>query len=198
MKRKLKFLRLLLTAAISLPLLFSSSGIARASSDDIYLIIKLPGGATIAGDSTQLGRQNQIQILTYSLAGQLPGSAGISANSRSAVRVIFNDFHITKEMDSSSTKLWESFAKGTLFSSVIIEETKPGAVAGVNGTYARYTLTNVSISSISVAVNEQDSPYEMITFAYAGITIEFYKLNQVGNFLPAGRFGWDIARNQQL
>ena len=120
-----------LVAAYVLPFSFSVGKIpeARASQSDYYLKID-----TIDGESTTLGHEKDMQVLSWSFGASNPVSTG---GGMSTGKVHFQDFHITKSIDKASPKLFLSCAGGKHLPKATLEVARPSA-GGKPVTYLTY------------------------------------------------------------
>jgi type VI secretion system secreted protein Hcp len=121
---------------------------------------------------------------------RLGGGTGVT-------RAEFDDFLITKKLDSSSPILMKLCASGQHISEVIIELVRSTSVGKV--IFARYVLNDVIVSSVNVNFGQPAGEVaEQIQFNYGIIKQEYLLTGRDGR--PAGtvRQGWDLMQNKSL
>jgi type VI secretion system secreted protein Hcp len=124
--------------------------------------------------------QSEITGFTHGLAQQ---ASSTRSNEGGAYQsdVIHNPFVITKAVDSASPKLYEALHNGIHMPKVIVELTRPTGKAPM--VYMRYTMTNVALSSVTTAAdNQSDSsfPSEVIGMTYTTFQWEYTKQDDTG------------------
>ena len=124
-----------------------------------------------------------IEVESHSWGGQAPGGTGAAQ---------FRELSITKTMDETSPKLFESLATGRLAPTAVLKlYSTPGGGQPVN--YATYTLDRALIVSYSTSGDANDAPREEVTLAYNKIRQETRMPDQNGNQGNPVRFGWDLV-----
>ncbi len=117
-----------------------------------------------------------------------------SADRRSPV---FGDVIVTKEIDSSSTKLAEAVAEGLIIPSLEIHLTASYAVAAPQ-TYLRYELKNVRPSRYDIGGSGQSGgrPTEEVAFNFEEVKVTYTEYDESG--LPRGEteFSWKVEKGE--
>jgi type VI secretion system secreted protein Hcp len=148
---------------------------ASASAADYYL--KIDG---ITGESTSVKYPGSIEVESWSW--------GVAKDASKPANV--QDFHFVKQAGSSSPKLFEATAAGTLF-----PKAKLTAVRGATQfPLIRYCFTGVRMSSYQTGGSNGSPslPMEQISFSYA-TAVSAYQLQDPDGSLGETVFGgWDF------
>jgi type VI secretion system secreted protein Hcp len=130
------------------PLQFSAGG---------HEFLDIPG---IEGESTDAKHKGEITISTFSIGGG--GGTG---------KVNVHDLTITKSVDKSSPKLFQSVATGKHFSQVVLTVAKLSH--GVNHDYLRFTFSDVLVSGQKQPPGPPEHPVEQDSLRFGTLKQEF-------------------------
>ena len=168
----------------------SAVAAASASADDI--LIKLDG---VTGDSAVKGHEKEIDALSWSWGASNTGSAGISGGAR-AGKTQFSALTITKRVDSSSPRLFQSVSAGEHIRTLNLSVLKSGGRAG--GAYIKIRLTDVLITSVTTTGNNSAFPTEEVKFDFSKCEFSYVPMKPDGSFGAEIKMGWDLAKNQKM
>ncbi len=157
--------------------------------------VKIEG---IEGESSDSKHTGWIEALNFSCgATQEVSFTASSAGGATAERVDIKPFTFTKQVDSSTPKLFQACAAGTHFDKIIMELHRAGGSDKVK--FLEYELSNCIICDIATNVNGGDFPYESISINFGRIRITYSKQKREGGGL-AGNIsaGWDLQKNCKL
>ena len=121
----------------------------------------------IKGEATDKGHKNEIDVLSWSWGMSQSGSIGGGTG-----RVNVQDISITKNVDSSSTEIYQALVTGQHVRDVIIEVSSK-KYSG-NEPYLTYTLKNVIITSVSTGGSGgEDRLTENVTLNFEEIKVTY-------------------------
>ena len=138
----------------------------------------------VDGEATDKDHKNWSDILSFEQSITRGDSS--SASTRARGSAVFHDIVITKELDASSPKLAESIAKGMVYPSVEFHLT-----AG-SGTYLKYELKNVMITSYSVGGSADEKPTEQISLNFEEIKMTYTAAGETGTSKGNVEYSWKI------
>jgi len=139
----------------------------------------------VDGESTDAKHKEWIDVLSFSHSIHR-GDSGSSV--RSAAGAVFEDIVITKELDKSSTKLAESIAMGEVIPKVEFELTSSA------GTYYKYELTNVMVTSYSVSGDSDDRLTEQISLNFEEIKTTYTEYGSDGSNKGNVETTWNVEK----
>ena len=137
----------------------------------------------VDGEATDAKHKEWIEVLSFSQSihrGDSGSSAGFSAGA------VFEDIVITKELDKSSPKLAESVATGKHIPKVEFELTSSA------GTYYKYELTNVMVTSYSISGDADERPTEQISLNFEEIKTTYTKYGADGSKKGNVEYTWNV------
>jgi type VI secretion system secreted protein Hcp len=151
----------------------SKSAVPTASAAAVDSYLQLEG---INGESTESvhGNTGWIEIESWSW-GVTNSGASAAGTGAGAGKVKFDEFTITKTMDSTSPLLYQACASGTHYPSVTIEMNHVGNSQG----YLTITLSNVFISSFKTS-GSGDNPSETVTLNFQKIEYQYTNPSTTG------------------
>jgi len=126
----------------------------------------------VDGEATDAKHKEWIEVLSFSQSIHR-GDSGSSV--RTTASVVFEDIVLTKELDKSSPKLAESVATGKVIPKVEFELTSSA------GTYYKYELTNVMVTSYSVSGTADDRPIEQVSLNFEQIKTTYTEYGSDGS-----------------
>jgi len=125
----------------------------------------------VDGEATDANHKEWIEVLSFSQTIHR-GDSGSSV--RTTAGVVFEDIVLTKELDKSSPKLAESVATGKVIPKVEFELTSSV------GTYYKYELTNVMVTSYSVSGSADEIPTEQVSLNFEEIKTTYTEYGSDG------------------
>lgn len=138
----------------------------------------------VDGEAKDANHDKWIDVLSVSQS--ITRSMGSDSSARSSGAVSFSDITITKELDKSSPKLAEAVAMGKVIPKVEFHLTSD------HGTYYKYELKNVMITSYSMSGDADDRPTEEISFNYAEIKTTYTEYDSDGNAKGNVEYTWKV------
>ncbi|MDR2092668.1 MAG: type VI secretion system tube protein Hcp [Azoarcus sp.] len=150
----------------------------------------------IPGESTDDAHKDWIEILTFNLGAEQPVSfTASSAGGATAERVNIDPFTVTKEVDTSSPKLFEAATTGRHLKEVIFEVWRAGTD---KQKYLEVRLEQALIADYQLG-GGGGLPSESIKFVPGRIKLTYFKQNRadgmVGGAIAAG---WDLITNKSF
>jgi type VI secretion system secreted protein Hcp len=150
----------------------------------------------IPGESTDDQHKDWIEILSYDHSVEQPVSrTASSAGGASAERANVEPLTITKNIDSSSPKLFEAAVTGKHIKEIVLELHR----AGTNGGKVKYLEIRLEHALISYLKQGGGGafPVEMVSFAPGRYKVTYIK-QQRADGAPGGNIaaGWDLTTNK--
>ncbi|WP_256645128.1 Hcp family type VI secretion system effector [Thermomonas paludicola] len=154
-------------------------------ASDIFL--KIDG---IDGESADSKHKGEIDVLAWSFGASNSGSMAYGGGGGTG-KVAFQDMTITKRIDKSSPKLLEHCANGKHIKKAVLIARKQG---GAQMDYVKVTLSDLLVSSISLAGSGDDSETISLNFGH----IEYIYTAQKSDGSKEGDTGmkWNIKKNE--
>src|SRR6266436_3696349 len=157
----------------------------------------------IKGESNDAKHKGEIDVFSWSFGAAQPGASAIAGHGAGVGKVQFQDFHITKYVDSSTPKLMLACASGQHFPEVTFSARRAG---GTQAEYIKIKMTNVLISSYKVSSETGEYtggqkatlPLDTITLNFAKIEINYKAQNPDGSEGANTQAGWDLQGNQKV
>lgn len=138
----------------------------------------------IDGEATDRGHDAWIDVL--SISHSISRNADSSSTTRSSGAATFSDITITKELDKSSPRLAEAVSSGKIIPSVEFDLTSP------SGTYYKYELKNVMITSYSMSGNADDVPMEELSLNFEEIKTTYTEYGADGKSKGNVEYSWKV------
>jgi type VI secretion system secreted protein Hcp len=159
----------------------------RAEAGPMYLHV-----AGIEGAVQEPGYVGQIAVDAFSITVDIVFNTGSAGGGAGSGKVQFSPLRITLPVSKASPKLFEYAVKGKHIANVAL------SIADDDGkltrTYARWTLTDVFISSFQSGGSAGDDvPTEQISFAFAGVEYDYFEYDKDKKLTGTVTGKWDIA-----
>ena len=148
----------------------------------------------IEGESEDSKHSGWIEADNYSIgASQKVSITASSAGGATAERADIKPFTFTKQVDSSSPKLFQACAAGTHFDKIAVTLHRAGGNEKIK--FMEYELTNCIVSDVSTN-GGGNFPSESVSINFGRILITYSRQKRDGGSL-AGNIaaGWDLQRN---
>jgi type VI secretion system secreted protein Hcp len=157
-------------------------------AQDIFL--KIEG---VNGESRDSAHKGEIDILAFSTGVSQSGTMHMGGGGGGG-KASFQDLHVTKPVDKSSTELMLRCASGKHFPTAILTVRK----AGDNPLeYMIVTMTDVLISSYSLgASGDSEKVTEQASLNFAKVKVEYKEQLQAGGAGAQPSMTWNIAENK--
>lgn len=157
---------------------------------DIYL--KIDG---ITGESTDSEHKDWVEILSFNHGmTQRASATAASAGGGTTARCEHQDFSVTKMIDKSSPKLYESCSSGKHLKDVTVEMFRAAGDKRVK--YMEIKMEEVVISHVSPG-GGQDFPTEAVSFNYGAITWTYTQQKRAdGSGAGNMKGGWSLVENK--
>jgi type VI secretion system secreted protein Hcp len=168
---------------------WDAAGAGGTTAATALITLTLPNGETLTGGDPA---GPTFEIKDWSFGVENPTTIGSATGGAGAGKIKFDEFTITKPVDTASPKLFQVCATGGHFKQVTIVVRRPGT----NITWVTYELETVFITSIqtqSTDANGDETPTEKVTFAYGKLTITDAPISG-----PTVSVGWDQIANSLL
>jgi type VI secretion system secreted protein Hcp len=174
MRNELKFT---LIAICAIPLIF----VGNFNDAQAAAFIKFDG---VDGEATDQDHKDWINLLSFSHSITRGDTPSDSTRTRAAATI--GDIVVAKEMDKSSPKLAEAALSGMKFPIVEFH------MASNSGTYLKYELTNVMVTSYSVSGAADDRPTEEITLNFEEIKVTYTEYDTAGKKKGNVEYSWKV------
>lgn len=171
-------------AALASTLVFSAAAVA----DDLFL--KLDG---IAGESVVRGHEKEIDIESFQwgFSQQSTARAGGGAG---AGKPAFQDFSVTKRVDTSSPVLLQTLLQGRSIKTATFVAHKANAERG--STLIKIVLENVRVTDIKLTGSESGEPTESVSLSFTKLSYHYFPVDRAGKQGPAVSATWDVSQNR--
>jgi len=148
----------------------------------------------IKGDSKDKKHKNEIEVYAYSLGVTQTSTIG-STTGHGQGKVKFNEFHIVKPTDSSTSKLMQAVSTGQHFKKGTLVVRKAG---GDQQEYLTYTLTNPFVTSVQSSSGPAGTlTDEMVSLDCEEIKIEYGAQNADGSIGGKVQGGYNFAKQKK-
>jgi len=165
-----------------------------ASGAQAALDMFLEAGDNIKGDTKdkEFASKHGIDVLAWSWGMSNSGSTHVGGGA-GAGKANFQDLSLTKYIDTATTGLMLSLAKGTHIPEVKLTVRRTGAGPGGQTHYLEITMKEVIVTSLSTGGSGgEDRLTENISLNFAEVKVEY--------FAPDGKsggvFAWNIVENK--
>jgi type VI secretion system secreted protein Hcp len=154
------------------------------------IILKIEG---IDGESSVKGHEGAIDVLAWSWGASHSG--GFHPRTGGGMgQVSITDLSLTKYVDLATAALWFHCSRGKHVTDAILTVRRPGAE---RFEYLVITMTNVSVTSVSIADSESGNPAtENITLKFAKVKMKYTTPPVQGTPGSSKTYSWDIVANQ--
>ena len=143
----------------------------------------------IPGESQDKTHKNEIQLNSFSWGANNTGTSA-SGGGAGAGRVKFEDFSITKTVDSASPKLMLACANGEHIKNAILTCRKAGKE---QQEYLKYTFTDLLVSKFFLGGTEV-MPAEEVSINYSKIEMEYKAQKADGTLGGAVKAHYDVKQ----
>ena len=152
----------------------------------------------IEGESTDSKHAGWIEAINFSAgATQKVSATASSAGGATAERVDIRPFTFTKQVDSSTPKLFQACAAGTHIDKITIDLHRAGGNEKVK--FLEYELFNCIICDVSTNTDGDDFPSESISVNFGRIIITYSKQKREGGGVVGNiSAGWDLQKNCKI
>lgn len=155
--------------------------------------LKLDG---IKGGSPDRDHKDEIEIDSFSWGASHTGTSQTGVGGDSG-KVVVQDFHIVKKVDSASPILFVKCAAGEHIKEANFVVRRAG---GEQFEYLKYKFTDVLISSITPqgVAHGDELPMEGLSLNFAKVEIAYRPQGPDGKSQGAVLGGWDLEANRRL
>ena len=174
--------RLVLCLALLVPGMFAAG--PAAAIDAYYLYLE-----GIDGESTTVGHEKWIDVLSFSLGASNPAS--FPTGGGGAGKVSFSDLSMVKEVDVSSVSLLKYVATGKHIAKATLDIVSSASKG--SQPYLRYDLVNALVTSYNISGGSGGNPIESFSLNFEKIAFEYFTMNPDGSLGPPVKFGWDLG-----
>ena len=164
---------------------------------DTYMIID--AGAIVKGEATAAGLKpatGWFEIFSFSWGASNPTTVGSGATGLAAGRVSVSSFNVMKKSEDASPLLFSACCNGSHYATAQIVMRKATGTGGQQ-IFLQYDFTDIMVESIqwSGSSGGDDTPTESISFAFAKVTIAYFKQGTDKGTLVAGNSAsWDLTK----
>jgi type VI secretion system secreted protein Hcp len=166
---------------------------------DIYVKFD---GTELQGDSTDTKHANEIEVSSFAHKIIQPkSSSASSAGGHTAERTEHGEMFFTKDIDKATSKLLRASSAGTIYPTVVVTFYRAYGGKSSTGTsqsridYFKITLSNVVVSSVNMAISDNELPAETFGLKYTKVVWEYKQHKMDGSSASTGPAGWDLSKN---
>ena len=164
---------------------------------DTYMLID--GAAVVKGEATAKGltpAAGWFEIFSFSWGASNPTTVGTGASGLAAGKVSVSSFNVMKKSEDASPLLFSACCNGQHFPKAQVVMRKATGTGGQK-VFLKYDFTDVMVESVqwSGSSGGDDTPTESISFAFAAVSIQYYKQGTDKGILVAGNLAsWDLTK----
>ena len=164
---------------------------------DTYMIID--AAAVVKGEATAAGLKpatGWFEIFSFSWGASNPTTVGTGATGLAAGKVSVSSFNVMKKSEDASPLLFSACCNGQHYAKAQIVMRKATGTGGQQ-IFLQYDFTDVMVESIqwSGSSGGDDTPTESVSFAFAKVTIQYFKQGTDKGHLVAGNSAsWDLTK----
>jgi type VI secretion system secreted protein Hcp len=133
-----------------------------------------------AGESKDAAHVGWVGISDFSFGETNPITIGSSSGGAGAGKVKFNEFQITKSVDSTSPALFQLAAAGAHMPTVVLAIRKAAGATVSPADYLKFEFHLVFVSSIAWSGGGGEAPVESVTFAYGSLGMAYHTQSSTG------------------
>ncbi|MGO9768356.1 MAG: Hcp family type VI secretion system effector [Roseiarcus sp.] len=152
------------------------------AQSDIFLQID-----SIEGESRDEKKQNQIELVSFTVAGL--NSGNVSAGGKAKVNLA--DIRMVKHIDKSSPNLFANLCNGQKFTATVTVRKAGGSPVD----YVKIELKSCIISSYTLEVRNDSVPVENFSLAYAQIAYSYWTQDSKGSLGPVIMKSYNLMTN---
>ncbi len=150
----------------------------------------------IEGDSNAKGHEDAIEVLAWSVGLSHSGGTAVGTGSGAGTgKVSFQEFDFVAVISKASPLLVLACASGTHRPWAELTGQRGG---GKTVTFLKYRLTDVVVSSVQHADDEDGVPIEEFSLRYAKFEITYSPQSASGTASTPVYAGWDVVANKKL
>jgi type VI secretion system secreted protein Hcp len=159
---------------------------------DVFYHFKLDG---IEGESSDDKHKGEIELLTFSIGVTHTGSGGAGGGGGTG-KAQFHDFYVTKNVDSSSPKLFLAAANHQHIKEGTLTCSKGGGGAQ---DYLVYKFKNLTVNFFQKSGGGgKIVPVENIKFGYEEVTVEYKPQKEDGSLGGGIKAGWHLGKHAKV
>jgi type VI secretion system secreted protein Hcp len=162
----------------------------------VDLFLKMDG---IMGEATDKAHQGQIVLESFSW-GESSAVAHFAAGSGAgagAGKVSMQDFHFTARVSIATPKLMLACASGQHIPTAVMSARK-SSDEQVQSDFLVYKLSNVIVTSVQQAGNNELPPLDAVSLAFQKVLVEYKEQRADGSLSAPISFGWDLSANKKI
>lgn len=157
---------------------------------DMYLTLE---GSDIAGESTRVNHEGEIEVIAWSFGGSNPSSLGVGGGG-GAGKVTLQELTITKYLDASSAEFFQALCSGGHFPSGKMTAYKAGGSEPV--AYLTLDFEMLYPTSISSGGSYGEDVFtETISFTFGKVTVTYTEQNPDGTAGGDHVGAWNVLTN---
>ena len=154
--------------------------------------LKLDG---LDGESTDDKHKGEVEIESFSFGASHMQTLGSATGGAGSGRASFQDLHISKVVDKSSSVLFQKCCTGEHFAKGKLSVRKAG---GTQMEYLVYTLETVFVSNIQFSsAHGQENATETVMLACGKVGFDYTPQGPDGKPMAAVHGGWDVLTNKK-
>lgn len=151
---------------------------------------------TVKGESEDSAHQGWIDVLAWSWGMSNPQNVAAGTGSGSTNASV-NEFHVTKQVDLSSTMLAQQLLKGKHFAKGTFELPKTGG-DGKALIYYKVEFKEVFVTSMSFGGGGGGGVFtENISFSFGEYKAYYNSQTETGGKGPGNDYGWSVKKNEE-
>jgi type VI secretion system secreted protein Hcp len=149
----------------------------------------------IDGESVAAGHEKSIEILAWSWSVTQGAAISSGAGGSVASKPSFQEFDFVATISKASPVLVLACASGRHLETAVLHGVRGG---GKSVKSLTYELSDVTVSSVQHADDEDGAPIEEFSLRYGTFEITYAAPDAGGKAATSVSAGWDIAKNQKL
>jgi len=163
---------------------------------DTYM--QIDGGSKVKGEAKAKGLEGEgwFEIFSFSFGASNPTTVGSSSGGLSAGKVSVSSFNVMKKSEGASATLFGACCTGEHYKKATVVLRKATGDSGKQQTFLQYDFTDLMVESIqwSGSNGGDDTPAESVSFAFASVTITYYKQDSdTGAMTKDNTASWDLT-----
>jgi type VI secretion system secreted protein Hcp len=150
----------------------------------------------VAGDSTDAGHKDEIDVEAWSWGGSHSGASG-SGGGGGAGKVNLQDFHFVSRISRATPKLFLSCATGTHHKEATLSGVR-NVGKGKDIDLLKYKLRDVTVSSFQHGDSLEGSPVDSFSLTFSRVDVSFFPQSASGKLEPPISAGYDLKSNKKV
>lgn len=147
----------------------------------------------IAGESTDAGHRDQINLESWSWGATQAGTGGGGGSGKVSV----HDFNFGKNVDKASPKLMEFLTTGKHIKEATLELCRPSE-DGRSQCYLTIKLSDVLVSGYQIGGSGETVPTDQFSLNFAKIEFEYKPQKQDGTLDAPVKAAYDVKKNVKV